>query len=298
MYKKIVVCLLFLLCTGLSFAQMEKIREAYTYTTQQDRVNLDSARILINEASKFPETMNDAQTWYFRGFIYKELFRKSQAFNRDVLNAEEAFNSCRKSIQLDSSAENRGNNMGIIRNLSALANNTFGETLDTIHYTKALECLGLQKKLVKFLKPKASIDSVEVNYYGIMGSYFQMVYERNPKKNIKYINLAEDSYNKVLILEPNNVSANYNMGIIYYNQAVSLIMNKLDYDFDLATLNDIQDEALVWFKKSLPYMEKAYQLNPRRKETLIGLSGIYYSLHENEKSQQFQKLSQDMDGQK
>ena len=101
----------------------------------------------------------------------------------------------------------------------------------------------------------------------------------------------------MLILEPNNISANYNMGIIYYNQAVSLIMNKLDYDFDLATLNDIQDEALNWFKKSLPYMEKAYQLNPRRKETLIGLSGIYYSLHDNDKSQQFQKLSQDLDKQ-
>jgi hypothetical protein len=98
----------------------------------------------------------------------------------------------------------------------------------------------------------------------------------------------------VLILDPSNIAANYNMGIIYYNQAVSLIMNKLDYDYDLVTLNDIQDEALSWFKKSLPYMETAYQLNPGRKQTLIGLSGIYYNLYDNEKSSEFQKLSQDV----
>src|ERR1017187_8128827 len=113
MYKKFVVLLLLSLFTGMIYAQLDKLRAAYIYTTQQNKLNLDSARILINEASKFSETMNDAQTWYFRGFIYKELFKKSQSFNRDVSNAEEAFNSCMKSIQLDSSSENRGNNMGI-----------------------------------------------------------------------------------------------------------------------------------------------------------------------------------------
>jgi hypothetical protein len=40
-------------------------------------------------------------------------------------------------------------------------------------------------------------------------------------------------------------------------------------------------------------MEKAYALDPKRKDTLYGLSGIYYSLNEIEKSNEFkQKLEE------
>lgn len=294
MIKKIIAFLLLLLSAGIMNAQLDKLRGAFVHTQAG---NLDSAKILIDAATKYPETMNDGQTWYVKGFIYKEIFKKRQPVSRDLSVAVEAYEACKKSIELDTAIETKKNNLSIMRSLSALVNNTFGETLDTVNYQKSIECINVQKQFVKYLKPKANIDSIGTYYYGIMGSYFQTAYEKNPKKNMKFLKIAEESYNKVLIAEPNNISANYNMGIIYYNQAVSLIMNKLDYDFDLATLNDIQDEAVVWFKKSLPYMEKAYQLNPRRKETLIGLSGIYYSLHDNDKSQQFQKLSQDLDKQ-
>ncbi len=291
MLKKTIAFLFLVLSTGIMKAQLEKLRGAFVHTQSG---NLDSAKILIDAASIHPETMNEGQTWYVKGFIYKELFKKSQLSKRDVAIAGKALQACKKSIELDTANDNRKNNSTIVKSLVAIVNNTFGEALDTVNYKKSYDCIALQKQLVKFNKPSANIDSVETYYYAIMGSYFQSVYEKKPKANGKYLAIAENAYNKVLIVEPNNISANYNMGIIYYNQAVGLIMNKLDYDFDLATLNDIQDEALTWFKKSLPYMEKAYQLNPHRKETLIGLSGIYYSLHDNERSQQFQKLSEDI----
>ncbi len=297
MFRKHLFFLLLVLCTGLANAQLDKLRLAYQYT-QPDKNNLDSARILVDAASKHSETMNDPQTWYVRGYIYRELFKRQSLADKKPSFLEESYRSCKRSIELDTAAEMKENNLKILRSVSASANNTFAEEMDTVHYRVSLECLELQKKLVKYLRPSANIDSLQAYYFGFMGSYFQGVYEKNPKKNTAFLSLAEDAYNKVLIAEPSNVSANYNMGIIYYNQAVSLIMNKLDYDFDLSTLNEIQDEALVWFKKSLPYMEKAYQLNPRRKETLIGLSGIYYSLHDNDKSQQFKKLSEDLDADK
>ena len=104
--------------------------------------------------------------------------------------------------------------------------------------------------------------------------------------------MAKASYNKVLAIDPNNISANYNMGILYYNQAVHLI-NQSDYDLDIVALNDVQDNSINLFKSSLPFMEKAYSLDPNRRETLLGLSGIYFSLNEKEKSNEFkQKLEQ------
>jgi hypothetical protein len=294
MFKNRLLLLLLVLCAGIAHAQMDKLRQAYQYA-QPDKNNLDSARIMADAAAIHPETKNDPQTWYVRGYIYRELFKRQALSNKNIHLAEEAFSSCKRSIELDTAAEMKENNLKILQSVSATTNNTFAEEMDTVNYRKSLECLELQKKLVKYLRPKANIDSLEAYYFGFMGSYFQGIYEKSTKKNLAYLNLAAEAYNKVLIAEPSNVSANYNMGIIYYNQAVSLIMNKMDYDADISSLNDIQDEALVWFKKSLPYMEKAYQLNPRRKETLIGLSGIYYSLHENEKSAQFKKLSEDLD---
>ena len=42
-------------------------------------------------------------------------------------------------------------------------------------------------------------------------------------------------------------------------------------------------------------MEKAYQLNPKRKETLIGLSGIYFSLNEEEKSKEIKQKIDEID---
>ena len=65
----------------------------------------------------------------------------------------------------------------------------------------------------------------------------------------------------------------------------------MDFETDLIALSETQDKTIEIFKKSLPFMEKAYQLNPKRKETLQGLEGIYYSLNENEK---YDKIKQEL----
>ena len=105
----------------------------------------------------------------------------------------------------------------------------------------------------------------------------------------------EALYLEVLAMDSNNVSANYNLGILYYNQAVAIIEH-MDYDMALVKLYEIQEECINLFLKSLPYMRKAYELNPTRKETLIGLSGIYFSLNEIEMSEQYKQELEDLGG--
>ena len=56
--------------------------------------------------------------------------------------------------------------------------------------------------------------------------------------------MAKSAYNIVLKLDPENLSGNYNVGILYYNKAVNIINNQT-YDITLATLNDIQDTSIV-----------------------------------------------------
>jgi tetratricopeptide (TPR) repeat protein len=109
-----------------------------------------------------------------------------------------------------------------------------------------------------------------------------------------YLDKAQKVYEEVLELDSNNVSANYNIGIIFYNQGVEIV-NNMDYSLDLEQLNNVQDRIIELFKKSLPYMKKAYDLNPKRKETLIGLQGIYFSLNDIPKSEAYKKELEELE---
>lgn len=86
----------------------------------------------------------------------------------------------------------------------------------------------------------------------------------------------------------NEFKQNLSTGIAYYNRAVTLIQ-KIDYDTDALTLEQITEQCKELFKISLPYLEKCYAQDPTHKNTLIALSGIYFSLNDMEKSKRFQK---------
>jgi len=80
--------------------------------------------------------------------------------------------------------------------------------------------------------------------------------------------------------------AQFNLGIIYYNQAVDII-NAQIYNIDFTTLAQIQDECIDLFKKALPFAQKAYELDPTNKNVLEMLSGIHFGLNDLDKSNQF-----------
>ena len=130
-----------------------------------------------------------------------------------------------------------------------------------------------------------------------IATVYYKIYEADRTGKLDFLTFTKNAYNKILTIDPNNIGANYNMGILYYNQAVNLIKQS-DYTIDIVALNDVQDNSIKLFKESLPFMEKAYSLDPRRKETLLGLSGIYFSLNEIEKSDMFKQKLEDIDKQK
>ena len=98
----------------------------------------------------------------------------------------------------------------------------------------------------------------------------------------------------MLVIDTNNAGANYNLGILYYNEAADII-NNMDYDMDIMRLNEVQDYCIEIFLSSLPFMKKSYDLGYKRKETLVGLSNIYYGLNDMEKSEFYKKELEDME---
>lgn len=284
--RKIFTLGLLLLITIISNAQSDKIANAVKFYQAN---NLDSAKLYIDEAIKNQATENDAQAWYIRGFIYKEIYTKREAENKQSTARTEALYSFKKSLSIDTTKENVEENKKNIKFLAYKFFNDAASSLDTINYEIAI--INFQQyKSTMLIIDSSLISQKELEFNLAIGSVYTKLFETDRKASNRFLDLAKVAYSKVLSIDPNNISANYNMGILYYNQAVHLI-KEMDYDIDMVSLSDIQDNSIVLFKESLPFMEKAYELDPNRKETLQGLSGIYFSLNDFEKSNAFkQKL--------
>lgn len=294
-FKRTIILTFLLLVAVWSNAQQSKVNAAYTFLQQGQ---LDSAKATIDAAVVHPETSNDGQAWYLRGFVYKSIYNQKEKADRQSISRIEALNSFKKSLSVDTSQENVQENIKNIKYLATTLYNDAGASLDAVDYKIAIDNFN------KFLQYYALVDNSpenlkqkNIDFNLAIASVYSKIFESDRKGKIEFLNLAKGAFNKVLELDPNNISANYNMGILYYNQAVNLI-NQSDYDLDIVALSDIQDNSIKLFKESLPFMEKAYSLDPKRKETLLGLSGIYFSLNEFDKSNMFKQKLEEIEKQK
>lgn len=80
---------------------------------------------------------------------------------------------------------------------------------------------------------------------------------------------ATEVYKQVLKLSPDNYDALFNLGQVYYNQAVSLLANPLATKLD-------EQKAKEYFRQSLPHLEAAYKRSPDQVRELLG--NVYYRL--------------------
>ncbi|MDP6908995.1 MAG: hypothetical protein QF371_05785 [Flavobacteriales bacterium] len=102
--------------------------------------------------------------------------------------------------------------------------------------------------------------------------------EKTPEGSEAYDNhiaAAESGYSKAVELDDTNFDAVYNLGALYFNQAVKMneAANLID---DMKKFEVARDAANVVFDKSLPILEKAYSLNSTDKGVLVSLKQLYY----------------------
>jgi tetratricopeptide (TPR) repeat protein len=293
--KRTICFTILLVVAVMANAQQGKVAAAYTFLKNDQ---LDSAKVSINDAVAHPETSNIGQTWYLRGFVYKSIYNKLEKGNKLSPSRLEALVSFKKSLELDTTQENVQECIKNVKYLATTLYNDAAASLDSVDYKIAISNFEKYKEYYLFVDPTpANIRQKDIDFSLAIASLYTKIFESDRKGKTEFLKLAKDAYNKILTLDPNNIHANYNMGILYYNQAVNLI-NQSDYDLDIVALNDIQDNSINLFKESLPFMEKAYELDPKRRETLLGLSGIYFSLNEFEKSNMYKQKLEEIEKQK
>lgn len=282
----ILLCAL-LLSIGISAQpKLPKTQQAIAYT---ESGQLIQARDQILIALKDQQEQNHPYTWFVKGYIYKEIYKLIDKQSRYSDNREIAVDAILRSMELDLDHSYLDNNL---KGITYLAQSYFN---DAVSLTRSLNYenqdeperyYARYKQLYKLVDAGYDFSPHEIDLYSNLASGFRKLYEADREQNKPYIDRAISCYEKVLSVEPDNYTANYNLAICYYNQGAWRI-SKINYQTEIFELVMIQDECIKLFKLSVPYMLEAHRQNPERLETLQGLRAIYWALNEDEKSESY-----------
>lgn len=289
--RKLSYILFLLLFTQAAIAQNKLTNAIYNLKLGE----LDKAKELIDAANEDSLFKNKAPVYYYKGNIYKELFKEREADNKQSpyrIIAVESFKNLLKLEPEGTYSESSRKNM---KYLAETVYNHAAVCLNIDDYKKAISNYKFYKEIISTAYPNTDFKEKDINFNLALATIYGRIAGEDSTNAEEYYNKTVNLYNEILDIDSNNVSANYNMGILFYNQGVDIV-NNMDYSLDLEQLNEVQDNIIVLFKKSLPFMLKAYELDPKRRETLIGLQGIYFSLNDIEKSDYYKKELEAIDG--
>jgi len=99
---------------------------------------------------------------------------------------------------------------------------------------------------------------------------------------------ALSNYLKAIEIKPDYGDAYFNMGVMYFNQGVQFNkkMNDVDekVDKDGKIYDGLKKQRDEVFAKALPYLEKAYAINPKNNDYKSNLKKVYASMNLFEKA--------------
>lgn len=286
----VILAFLVLPLAGLGQTLEESIEKAYTYQTAG---NHERAASIIDKAIETNKGAKSEIAWHIRGFVYKDLFLKTRS--EDVgaaqMYREEAVSSLQKSMSFD-----RDDNM-IDQNRKALkylAVSYFNDASDTIkvHNPKTIDSANLlfenYKSIVKEIHPDTVLTDKEIEYYLAMSTAHRKIYEMDREKYDKHWYRSNEFMDKVLNLDPESFKANYSKGVSYYNRG-AYNLERLP-SVDILDLMQIQSESMRSIESALPFMLKAYEIDPTKIEAVKGLKIIFFNLNKEEESKYYDNV--------
>ena len=99
---------------------------------------------------------------------------------------------------------------------------------------------------------------------------------------------AESDYTSALEINSLYFEANYNLGALYFNYGVKLKGDASNTSLD-SKYKKLKKQADDNFSKALPYLEVAFDLNPKDRNTIISLKQLYALKGDYDKSNTMKK---------
>ncbi len=138
------------------------------------------------------------------------------------------------------------------------------ESYYSVNLINTLIQMGRNSEAIALLEKTIEKAPNNAQLYDVMGKLYEATDEA---KSLEW-------YAKALAIDPEFMESSFNIGRVYYNQAVTL---KSSDKYDAATEKQITE----LFKKALPYLEKVYAKNPD--QCYYILAQVYYNLKMGDK---------------
>ena len=283
--KNLLLSITMLLNVGV-FAQVDRLNRAQQLLQAKDA---DHAILAIDSVVKNPETKNDYVAWTTRAFIYFEKYKRTERLKLNSSLRDTVVASLKKSMKLKPDAEYTTNNKKLITTIASGYYNTAKTLLqDSIDDVRSLKAYNKFKEVFLLGEPTANLMSKDIEYYLAVGSVFSDIFI-NDNTNTKAQTIAKAALLKVLDMQPpDNPAALINLGLMYYNQAVTL-SKSMNFEIDISQVDVVQENIVKLAKQAELYIFKVYKNDNKNAKAVEALYYIYRMLLETNKSEEFKQ---------
>ncbi len=247
------------------------------------------AKSHIDAATRQQSTAILPATWYYRIYIYKELYAEKEKSERFSAYREESIVALQHFLKLENTEQYKSSASKMGKYLGSTYYNNAVNDLRNEEFEYSQTNYEKYKQTNLLIEPNKQFGAQDIKYQLALANGFMVMYESDRTLHVKHYSNAKTVYQDILLKDSDNWNANYNLGILVYNRAVSIIKG-MDYDLDLFEIDKLQTECVKLFFESLPYMKRAHDSNPSISEPIAGLTGIYFSLHEEEQYDRYKSM--------
>ena len=278
----LILSTLLLLSIGV-YSQEEKLYRARVLLDSKIPANIELARLCVDSLVLDSVTKDDFISWTLRSFIYFDIYKRTEKNKLNSDLRDTIISSILKSNSLNPDETYAGNNKKLLQNIGAGYFNLAKKMLeDSVNEEKSLIAFNRYKGIYKILEPDNNFKQKDIEYNLTIGSIFSEFFIKD-NNNTKAQNTAKVALLKVIELDPGNESANINLGLMYYNQAVNL-SKELDYGADFTQIDFIQENMIKLAKQSEQFIFKVYSKNNKNVRSVEALFYLYRMLLDEPKS--------------
>lgn len=272
----------------------DKIEAAYALYNAGD---YEAAADAINEVVESPKGETSKVAWHIRGFIYKDIYIRNEQNIPESKARDEAIYSHKKCIENDPEGTLVAQSRNAITYLSVSYYNDAIEIMDARSpkgIDEANDLYEKYKEITLYLYPDSSMTNSDIDYYLAMSTAHRKIYERDRIKNESHFEISNEYLTRVLDLDPQNWAALYSKSVSYYNKG-AYNLERLPEAQGITDIYRIEAESMRSIEFALPYMMKAYEIDPEKIEAVKGLKTILWNLNKIDESNQMQKLELELE---